>query len=114
MTMQLDIHPEYYSQAIITTITVKNVAKRVRFRLDYLEEVDKWVVAIYDAQSGEPYCENVPLVSSVKAKNDLLAPYAYKNIGELVCVPIQNEPSSVDPQRDNLGEFAVIWGDEIA
>lgn len=112
--MQLDIHPELLSQAIITSITVKGVAKRVRFEFDYMEAVDKWYMAIYNAQSGESYCINVPLVASYEAKNNLLAPYAYKEIGEVVCVPLLDEPSSTDPQKDNLGEFAVIWGEDVA
>ncbi len=112
--MKLDIHPELKSQAIITSIEVKGNAKRVRFEFDYMEKPNKWFMSIYNTQSGESYVLNVPLVASYYAKNNLLAPYAYKDIGEVVCVPVVDEPSSVDPEGENLGEFAVIWGEEIA
>lgn len=112
--MQIEVNPELLSQAIITTIEVKGVAKRVRFEFDYMEAPDKWYVSLYDAQSGESYCINIPVIASYTGKNDLFEPYHYKNIGELVCIPAVDEPSSTDPSIDNMDEFMVIWGEEIA
>ena len=112
--MQINVNPELLSQAIVTTIEVKRVAKRVRFEFDYMEAPDKWFVCLYDAQSGEPYCLNIPVIASYTGKNDLFEPYHYKDIGQLVCVPVVDDPSSVDPSVDNMDEFAVIWGEDIA
>ena len=112
--IQLDIKPELLSQAIITTIEVKKIAKRVRVEFDYFEKIDKWMMAIYDAQSGESYCTNIPVIASYEAKNNLIEPYRHKNLGEVVCVPTIESPSSADPGKENMSEFAVIWGEEIA
>ena len=112
--IKLNIDPNEAHQAIIITITVKNKAKRVRFDIDHHNYTDKWYVGLFDMQEEKYYCVNVPMVASYKEKNDLFAPFRHKEIGELVCVPVVRTPSSEDPRANNLDEFMLVWGEEIA
>lgn len=110
----LQIDPEENHQSVLITITVKGVAKFVRFDIDYHEQTQKWYVGLYDMEEEIYYCTNIPLVASYEYANDLFSPYHYKNIGRLVCVPSVDDPSTPDPSEGNLNEFNVVWGEEIA
>ena len=111
--MELKIDPTNKNQSIITTITVDNEARRVRFDIVYKEYVDKWYVSLYDVLKEEFLCTNIPLISSYELINDLFKPYHYKHIGMLICFPAVDEPETEDPSEDNLDEFHVCWGERI-
>lgn len=103
--------PTIQYQEQIFTIQVGSEAKSIAFRLRYLSETDRWYFSFYDAQTGAPYCMYVPLVASYDYPNDLLAPFACKNLGMLFCIPNYENPSTEDPAKDSLSEFTLIWSD---
>ena len=43
--------------------------------------------------------------------NNMISLYMHKDIGWFVCIPKIDNPSSEDPKKDNLNEFALVWGD---
>ena len=112
--IQLEIDPNYTNQSILITLEVKEIAKYVRFDIVYHENTKKWYLSLYDMTEEFYYCTNIPLVASYGYVNDLFAPYAYKDIGMLVCVPAVDNPSTPDPSEGNLKEFNLVWGEEIA
>jgi len=101
-------------QRIIVNLPLSSKAKRVMLEFIYKEKTNLWTVSVYDAQSGDPYCLRVPLISSRLYLNNLFAPFATKGIGDLVCIPIVDEPSSVNPSLNNWEEFALVWGEDLA
>ena len=113
-TVLLNIDDSSRRQTIITNIVMDNEARSVRFEFRYLDAAKHWTVSMLDASTDEILCLNVPVVSSYTDLNDLLLPFRYKRIGSIACVPITDSPSSVDPQFENVGEFAIAWGDDFA
>ena len=83
----------------------------------YLPAPDQWVISIWDHSSGELLVNQVPLVCSYTYLNDLLLPFRHlrggRGLGSLFCLKGTDEPSSVDPVKDNLTEFQVCWGDSL-
>lgn len=109
----VSVDPKIRYQSIIMTISPNGEPYRFNFSLRYLNEAEMWFISIEDADSGKSYCQYVPLIASYDPENanNLLEPFKHKRIGCIFCIPIVNEPSSVDPGLDNLDEFAIIWGD---
>jgi hypothetical protein len=102
-------------QLITLSLPLQKETKRVNFTLRYLEKIDRWVVSMADVQTNEVYFLNVPLVAmNVNWANNLLAPHAYKRIGELYCIPVSESVSTENPSRNNLNKFWIIWGDGVA
>ena len=100
-------------QRQVMNLEIGNTARRVIFELRYLDATDKWYFSLFDAQTGKPICTYVPLVASYEYMNNLLEPFTHKGIGWMVCFPVVDEPSSVNPQKGNLNEFAIVWGDTL-
>ena len=88
---------------------------RARIEVRYLTGPDVWVISIRNDASGELWVNQIPLISSVGWPNDLLFPFRYKRngkgLGTLLCIPAVDEPSSQDPEKNNLSEFAIMWCD---
>lgn len=112
MTM-LEIPLDSDSLYQITNFNAKvgRITRRLRVEVRYLYYTDKWYLTVIDAQTGESYCRYVPLVTSSVELNDMVTLYKHKDIGWFACVARGDHPSSEDPQKDNLSEFALVWGD---
>ena len=95
-------------------IPVDGSQRRVYVELRYLEATGKWYLTMEDVETGESYFRYVPVVASYTSLNDLVSPFSYKDIGQILCVPVVNSPSSVNPTKNNLNEFAIVWGDNFA
>ena len=113
MFIQFSLDDSSTRQISISDIVTGREARSARFEFRYLEAANHWVVTISDAATDETLCLHVPIVASYTRFNDLLAMYRYKGIGSLVCVPVTDNPSSVDPQFGNADEFAIVWGDDF-
>ena len=119
--IELNFDPSIRYQRKILTISPDDYTRRVRVDLRYLNETEKWYLSIYDAQSGEAFLTYVPLIASyinfddpsVDEINDLLAPFHYKNLGTIICIPNVDNPTTKDPTLDNLNQFSVVWGDAL-
>lgn len=100
-------------QRQIVNLPIGGMSKRIIFELRYLYATEMWYFSFFEAQSGKPICTYVPLITSYEAMNNLLEPFTHKGIGWLVCLPVVDEPSSVNPTMNNLSEFAIVWGDTL-
>lgn len=112
----LQINPieDSLNQSITMNLVIGNSAKRVMFDLIYKDATDRWYMTLTDVQTKECYFSMVPIVSSRDGfMNDLWSPFAYKGIGKLWCLPKGDYTSTENPSKNNLNEFALIWGDGI-
>ena len=110
--ISLVLDPEAKSQAM--TIDIEPDGNRVvlSLRLDYLEYIEKYVLSIANAMTGEDYMTNIPIVASTpEIANDLLKPIAYKGIGSMYCDVVVNNPTYPDPRLGTLNEFELVWRD---
>jgi len=103
--------PDIRYQVRTMVVTPDNTPIRANVEIRYLNEPGLWYLSIFDAATGESKCRYVPIIASYNERNDLMAPFRHKNIGSIYCVPTVANPSSQDPGLDNLGEFALVWGD---
>ena len=86
-----------------------------KVELRFLPGAGCWVVSIADAITGQVYVPFVPVRCSYGEINDLLFPFRFlfqgKGIGSMFCLRNTERLSSVDPERENLREFLILWGD---
>ena len=113
MRIQFSLDDSSKRQTFISNIEFNEIARSVRFEFRYHEAANRWTVSMLDAATDEVLCLSVPVTASYMLFNDLLDMYRYRGIGSLVCVPVTDNPGSVDPQFDNAGEFAIVWGDDF-
>ena len=112
--LSIPITSETLYKILTFNVVIGKNTKRFRMELRHLTYTDKWYISIFDAQSGEAYCRYVPVVASYNALNNLIALFAYKDIGWMACIPKISKPSSADPQEDNIDQFEIVWGDTLA
>ena len=102
-------------QVIYLPVSPDGRAFQARVELRFLPAPGRWFLSIGDAVTGAEYVNQVPLVCSVGTLNDLLQPFRWLfqgvGIGSLFCLRAVDAPKTVDPARDNLEEFRIIWGD---
>ena len=88
-----------------------------KVELRFLPGTGCWVVSIADAITGQVYVPHVPVRCSYGEINDLLFPFRFlfqgSGIGSMFCLRKTERPSSADPERENLGEFQILWGDQF-
>ena len=110
MVMQIETTNSLWQST--TLILPGKVTKRVNFELRYLPKTGLWYMSMTDIQSGESYFRYVPLLASTMDEpNNLIEPFWHEGIGVMFCVPLLDNPSTLNPSEDNLGEFMLIWGD---
>ena len=111
--LQIMTTPSALYQQQVINLGSGDLSRRVIFELRYFYKTDKWYISMSDAQTGETICTCVPVIASYSFYINLLEPYYHKGIGWIMCVPVVDEPSSENPGRNNLDEFALFWGDEF-
>lgn len=107
----LTLNPDIRYQIVHLNIDPDGFPLRARVEIRYLNEPGLWYLSIFDAATGDSVCRYVPIIASYNDLNDLMAPFHHKHIGSIYCIPTVANPSSQDPGLDNLGEFALVWGD---
>ncbi len=89
-----------------------------QMELRYMPDANQWFVSIWDHAAGELLVNMIPLVCSYGEPNDLLRPFRHlrngKGVGSLLCVRGTDEPSTRDPEENNLAEFQLLWSDTFA
>lgn len=90
---------------------VGRITRRLRVEVRHLTYTDKWYLSVVNAQTGESYCRYVPLVASCVELNDMVALYRHKDIGWFCCVANDGSEDSGDPNKNNLADFSLVWGD---
>ena len=112
--IQLNADPKTLYQAIEATVLIKNRQVRVRFELRFLEMLNKWFLSMFDSQTNKSYFRYVPVVFCKTSVNNLVAPFHYKGLGIVVCASELDNPTTENPEKDNMNEFVLVWGDEGA
>lgn len=84
---------------------------RVRYELRYLDKVEKWFLSMFDVETGKSYFRYVPVIASYEDDNNLIAPFEYKGMSIVICVPAIDEPKSVNPVKEDFEQFFLVWSD---
>ena len=102
-------------QVFTVDVSVDGTAFHARVELRYLSAPDCWVISIWDNASSELLINQVPLACSYGELNDLLLPFRHLRegvgIGSLFVLRNRDELSALNPQKNNLTAFSIIWGD---
>ena len=89
---------------------------QARIDLRYLRGIDRWVLSIWDEATGELLVNQIPLLASEKAPDDLLLPFRHlrqgKGLGSLYCLKAVDRPATAHPSGKNLTEFCVLFTDQ--
>lgn len=109
--IHLNSDTESTYQSFEDVIPIDGQQRRVRFELRLLGKVNKWYLSMFDSETGESYFRYVPMVACINDVNDLIAPFRYKGTGFVLCASLVEEPSSVSPEKGNLGQFGIVWGE---
>ena len=99
----------------VLDIAPDGVAMRAKVELRYLPAPDHWVVSIWDYAKDLLLINQIPLICSYEAVNDLLEPFRYlrngDGLGSLFVLKNTDQPSTPDPSENNLNQFLILWGD---
>lgn len=106
-----DIEDLYTS--IETVVPIDGKQTRVRFELRFLEKTNKWYLSMFNSETGESYFRFVPMIGCVDDVNNLILPFSYKGTGFVICAAIIDNTDSVSPEKDNVSDFGIVWGDEL-
>ena len=102
-------------QVFTVDVTIDGTALHARVELRYLSTLDQWVISIWNNAASVLLVNQLPLICSYGELNDLLLPFRSlrdgAGIGSLFVLRNTDEPSAVNPAKDNLAEFQVLWGD---
>ena len=102
-------------QIMYLPVSPEGRAFQAKVELRFLEGAGLWFLSVSDAVTGVSYVNQIPLVCSYEELNDLLFPFRWlfqgRGIGSLFCLKAVDAPASVNPGKDNLKEFQVLWGD---
>ena len=109
----LNFDSEQLNQSIETVLPIDGEQRRVYIELRYLEETEKWYLTMTDAENGKSYFRYVPIVACYDEVNDLILPFSYKNIGMVFCISMVENPDTVNPAKEDMKQFAVVWGDKF-
>ena len=103
-------------QVFTLDLTIDGEAFHAQIEIRYLPAPDQWVLSIWDHALGEMLVNQIPLICSYEQLNDLLLPFRHlregKGMGSLFCLrPGGRNSKELDPEKGNLTEFQVLWGD---
>ena len=104
-------------QVMTLDVTIDGEAFHAQAEVRFLPAPDQWYVSIRDHASGELLVNQVPLVCSREAENDLLAPFRHlrggKGVGALFCTGGPDGNAGEDPTEKNLTDYQVLFcGDD--
>ena len=96
---------------VIIDIDGRNTVLYVKLR--WHVKTEKWMLSLFD-EEGNPIIRNIPLVTSRSFPSaDLLNQFAYMFVGHASVLPTVNKPTTMIPDRTNLGvnrEWMLVWG----
>ena len=89
-----------------------------RVEIRYLSAPDLWVISLWDDAAGVLLVNQVPLVASYGAINDLFRPFRHlrsgRGVGTLLVLRKSEDPAAENPAAGNLTEYNILWGDTFA
>ena len=104
-----------HRQMFTLDLVIDGEPLQTRVEVRYFPAPDKWMISIWDHSSGEQWVNMIPLVCSYGEMNDLLMPFRHcrdgMGLGTLFVLRAVDEPETINPAKDTLGQFNVLWGD---
>ncbi len=104
-------------QVMYLAVSPDGNAFTARVDLRYLRAPGKWFLSITNGATGTKYVNQIPIICSHGVLNDLLEPFRYlfggSGIGSMFCLKAVDHPATEDPEKDNLKEFKLYWGDQF-
>lgn len=102
-------------QVFTTNLSIDGTAFHARIEIRYLSAPDQWVFSIWDNASSELLVNQIPLICSYDFLNDLLIPFRHirngAGLGSMFVIRNPDEIVGLDPKKDTLDLFVVLWGD---
>lgn len=92
------------------TIPLRSGNRDFRLQFTYNYEVDYWLLDIMDANTGGHMITGLALTPGNPDYN-LLASYAYMDIGEIYVVPSAENIKGRPHESGFAADFLLIWGD---
>ena len=115
MTYTLLPLTEDLRQVFVLTVSPDGLPLQARAEVRFFPAAGCWMLSLWDDASGELLVNQIPLIASRGAVNDLLQPFRYKRagkgLGSLFCLPAEENASAEDPGENTLPQFRVLWGD---
>jgi hypothetical protein len=100
------------NQALTVTLTLAGEPVTLQLAFRFSEMADYWVMSISD-QTGALLLDSIPLVTGLWPAANILAPYAYLNIGSAYVVS-QTSTAGDDATNSNLGsDFLLVWDETV-
>ena len=100
-------------QVMVLDLPVSGAPLHARLEVRYLPAANRWFFSLWDHASGELLVNQVPLVCSREAENDLLAPFRHlrggKGVGALFCTGGPDGNAGEDPTEKNLTDYQVLF-----
>jgi hypothetical protein len=99
------------NQQINITLSVDGAPLSLILLINYNEIAKYWVMTVYDA-NGNLILSDVPLVTGNYPACNILAQYAYLEIGSAYVLNLTGTSGVNYPDDTNLGtDFVLVWGD---
>ena len=104
-------------QVFTVNVQIDGTALQAQIEIRYLPAPDQWFISIWDHSNGELLVNMIPLICSYDDPNDLLVLFRHlrdgKGMGSLFVILDTDEPSTPDPEKANLTESRVLFGDKL-
>lgn len=109
----ISIGKELHGRRTIT-LDIGGENKVITFIVRWQGVLNLWTMTIQD-ETGADIVTHIPLIAGIDINvANLLRVYAYKLIGALVVLPLNDELWGVDPGKDNIStNYALAWGDSL-
>lgn len=99
-------------QTFSVQLTVDGQPLTLNLSLTYWEMAGYWNMGIADVNNN-PLVTSVPLITGWYPAGNLLAQYQYLEIGSAYLLNTGNATTDY-PNAQNLGLWALLWGDTVA
>lgn len=99
------------NQTFAVQLTVNGQALTLNLTLTYSPMAGYWQLAVADV-NGARLISSIPLVTGLYPAANMLAQYQYLNIGSAYLLNTGNAPVDY-PGQTNLGQFSLLWGDNV-
>ena len=102
-------------QGFVLSLSPDGLPLQARVEVRFFPAAGCWMLSLWDDASGGLLVNQIPLIASRGAVNDLLAPFRHlrsgRGLGSLFCLPAEETTSPEDPGENTLRQFRVLWGD---